>query len=161
MSKLLGDELPQDAYDALRSRVPSVVVATVSPNGYPNTTPVHLIFARDKKTILFAMAKRHQGLANIRESGKVMVCMCEEGDVNVSIRGDAKVIKETMESNNVMCALRLDVIDVKDDSTHSETISGIRYRCRTEKGEKFIESVIDELEKMEQKLEQAQRELAD
>jgi len=149
MSKSLGNELPQEAYDALRSRVPSVVLATVSSDGFPNTTPVHLLFAKDKKTILMALAKRHQGLANIRKSGKVMVCMCESNDVNVSIRGNAKVVKETMDSSSTMCAVRLDIIDIKDDSTHSETISGIRYRCRTKKGEEFITSVLDELEVME------------
>ena len=149
MSKNLGNELPKEAYDALRSRVPSVILATVSSDGFPNTTPVHLIFAKDKKTILMALAKRHQGLANIREGGKVMVCMCESKDVNVSIRGKAKVVMETMDSNNTMCAVRLDIIDIKDDSTHSQTISGIRYRCRTEKGEKFITGVLNELEEME------------
>jgi hypothetical protein len=148
MSKMLGNSLPEGAYKALRSKIPTLIVATLSPNEYPNTTPVHFIWAKDRKTILMGMARGHQGVANIRDNGKVMVCMCEDGDVNVSIRGNGKVIKEHMECNEGMCVIQVNIVDIKDDSTHSETTSGIRYKCRTEKGEKFIANVLEELEKM-------------
>jgi len=51
-----------------------------------------------------------------------------------------------MECSLAMCIVKAAVIDIKDDSTHSETISGIRYRCKTERGKKFIQDVFDELE---------------
>ena len=130
----------------LRSKIPSVVVATVSRDGEPNTTPVHLIYAKDRKTILMAMALQHQGTANIKENGKVMICMCEENDINVSVSGTARMIREPMECNKAMCIIKVDVERVKDDSTHSETTSGIRYRCVTERGEMFIREVFAELE---------------
>jgi len=51
-----------------------------------------------------------------------------------------------MECSLAMCIVKAAVIDIKDDSTHSETISGIRYRCKTERGKRFIQDVFDELE---------------
>ncbi|MFO8110311.1 MAG: pyridoxamine 5'-phosphate oxidase family protein [Thermoplasmata archaeon] len=146
MSKILGESLPEEALNMLRSKIPSVVVATVSREGEPNTTPVHLIYAKDQKTILMAMALQHQGTANIKDNGKVMICMCEENDINVSIKGKAEVVREPMECNKAMCMIKVDVANVKDDSTHSETTSGIRYRCVTERGERFIRDIFTELE---------------
>ncbi len=146
MSKILGDSLPEDVFWLLRSKVPTVVVATVSRDGRPNTTPIHLIYAKDHKSILMAIARRHQARANIKKTGLVMLCLCEEGDVNVSISGKAKVLKEHLDSSREMSLVQLDVEEIKDDSTHSETISGIRYHCVSKKGEDFIRNVFAELE---------------
>ncbi len=148
MSKMIGSSLPEDAYQTLRSRIPTVVVATVSANGYPNTTPVHLIWARDRTTLVMGVATYHQATKNIKKNPRVMISLCDEGDVNVSIRGDAKIIKEPLDCNDKICAVEVDIIDIKDDSTHSITTTGIRYKCRTEKGEEFIKGVFNELEKM-------------
>ncbi len=145
MSKILGNSLSEGLYDLLRSKVPTAIVATVSDES-PNTTPVHLMLAKDKNTLLMAMARQHTGTANIRNNGKVMICVCEEGDINVSIKGEATVVKEHMDCNKAMCVVKVKVQEIKDDSTHSETTCGIRYRCRTEKGESFIKSIFAELE---------------
>ncbi len=148
MSKILGDSLPDDAYRILRDRLTTTVVATVSPDGSPNTTPVHLLTAKDPKTLLMAMAIRHQGTQNIRENGMAMVCFCEQGDINVSIKGTGRVVREPMECNKAMCVVQLDVTEVKDDSTHSRTTTGIRYQCMQAKSIQFIADVFDELEGM-------------
>ena len=145
---MAGERLPVDAFRLLTNRVPVVIVATVSPNSYPNTTPVHLAWAKDRKTLLLAMARGHQGTANIKETGKAMVCICEEGDANYSIRGKAAVLKEHMDCNEGMCVIQLDIIDVKDDSTHSETTSGIRWRFKSERGRRFVDDVFAELERI-------------
>lgn len=146
MSKILGESLPAEAFEMLRSKVPTVVVATVSSDGMPNTTPVHLTYAKNPETILMGMALRHRGTSNIKDNGNVMLCMCEKGDVNVSIKGKAKVIREPMLCNKAMCIVQVDVESVKDDSTHSETTTGIRYRCVSERGERFIQKIFEELE---------------
>ncbi len=147
MSKILGDSLSEEVFWLLRSKVPTVVLATVSGDGRPNTTPIHLIYAKDRKRILMAIARRHQGRANIKKTGKVMLCLCEEGNINVSISGTASVIKEHLDSSREMSLVLLDVEEVKDDSTHSETISGIRYHCVSKRGDEFIKRVFAELEK--------------
>ncbi len=147
MSKILGNSLPDEVLKMLRSKIPTVVVATVSEDGTPNTTPIHLIYAKDSKTILMAMALQHKGTSNIKDNRDVMICMCEKGDINVSIKGKGKVVREPMICNKAMCIVQVDIEFVKDDSTHSETTSGIRYRCVTERGENFIQEVFTELEK--------------
>lgn len=149
MSEILGSSLPENAYNLLRSKIPTVIVATVSEHGRPNTTPIHLIWAIDRKTIIMGMAKRHDGTKNIKDNGKAMICMCEEGDVNVSIYGRAEVMKETMDCNEHMSIVKLDVEEVKDDSTHSRTTSGIRWESQTPAGDKFIEDIFNELESTE------------
>ncbi|MDI6708686.1 MAG: pyridoxamine 5'-phosphate oxidase family protein [Candidatus Thermoplasmatota archaeon] len=146
MSKILGEELSEEAIKQLNARESTVIVATISENGYPNTTPVHLITAVNKKTLLLAMNRNHQGVINIRRNPKIMINLCEKGDLNISIRCNAEVFKEEMNCNPAMCVVKSTIIDIKDDSTHSETISGIRYRCRTERGKKFISDVFDELD---------------
>lgn len=146
MSKLLGDRLDELALKQFRARESTVVVATITENGYPNTTPVHLITALNEKTLLLAMNRNHQGVINIRREPRIMISLCEKNDLNISIRCNAWVGKEKMDCNPAMCIVKANVVDIKDDSTHSETISGIRYRCRTERGKKFIQAVFDELD---------------
>ena len=146
MSKIIGEALDEKSFKQFRARESTVVVATITDNGYPNTTPVHLITAVNKKTLLLAMNRNHQGVINIRHEPKIMLSLCEKNDLNISIRCDAEVFKERMECNPAMCIVKAGIIDIKDDSTHSETTRGIRYRCRTEKGKRFIQDVFDELE---------------
>jgi len=145
MSKVLGNVLDETAFRQFNARQSTVIVATVSGDGYPNTTPVHLIIAFDRSTLLMGMNQKHQGVANIRSSGKVMINLCEQDDLNISIRCDASVFLEKMQCNPHMCVVKAEILEIKDDSTHSETTSGIRYRCRTEKGAVFIKGVFEEL----------------
>ena len=146
MSKIIGEAIDEKSFKQFRAMESTVVVATITDNGYPNTTPVHLITAVNKKTLLLAMNRKHQGVINIRHEPKIMLSLCEKNDLNISIRCDAEVFKERMECNPAMCIVKAGIIDIKDDSTHSETTRGIRYRCRTEKGKRFIQDVFDELE---------------
>jgi len=100
----------------------------------------------NKKTLLLAMNRKHQGVINIRQNPKTMLSLCEKDDLNISVKCNMAVFKEKMECNPAMCIVKAGIIDIKDDSTHSETTCGIRYRCRTERGKSFIHDVFDELE---------------
>jgi hypothetical protein len=146
MSRILGNRLPANALAQLRAKESTAILATNNPSGYPHTMPVHLMFAPDERTILVALRLGHQSVENIRCDGRVVLCLCEHDDLNVSIRGDAAVVRGPALSNRNMCIVKIDVSDVKDDSTHSETVSGIRYRCRTGAGTQFIARMFEELE---------------
>lgn len=146
MSKSLGAELDEQAFKQLRARETTTVVATISDNGFPNTTPVHLITALNKKTLLMALNRNHQAVKNIRRNPKIMISLCEKEDLNISIRCNAKIFLEVTKCNSAMCIIKADIIDIKDDSTHSDTICGIRYKCNSEQGVKFIRDVFNELE---------------
>ncbi len=146
MSKNLGTELSEHAIRQLRARESTFIVATISDNGYPNTTPVHFISAIDKNNLLMALNRNHQGVKNIRKNPKIMISLCEKDDLNISIRCKAEVFLEVMKCNSAMCIIKSEIIDIKDDSTHSDTICGIRYKCNSDRGVKFIKNVFDELE---------------
>ncbi len=148
MSKKLGDTLSDKAIAQFNARESSVVIATVSEDGFPNTTPVHLIIARDPQTLLFGISINHLGTSNIRANPKIMISLCEKDDLNISIKCRAKVIREKLDCNPGMCVVEAKIAAIKDDSTHSRTISGIRYECKTERGAKFIQDVFNELEKI-------------
>ncbi len=148
MSKSLGRILDDTAIKQLNARESTVIVATVSEDGYPNTTPVHLIIAKNPQTLLFALGRGHQATANIRVNPKIMVSLCEKNDLNISMKCNAGIIHEEVACNNGMCVVEAKIEAIKDDSTHSRTISGIRYECKTDRGEKFIQDVFNELHTM-------------
>ncbi|MBN2785604.1 MAG: pyridoxamine 5'-phosphate oxidase family protein [Pontiellaceae bacterium] len=148
MSRSLGCVLDERAMDQLNAEESTVILATVSPDGYPNTTPVHLAVAKDPRTLLLGLSVHHRGTENIRANPYVMICLCEKNDLNISMKCQAKVVAERLNSNRAMCAVEARVIEIKDDSTHSRTTSGIRYACKTEKGEVFIRDVFRELKGM-------------
>lgn len=145
MSKYLGKLLDDAAMKQLNARESSVVVATVSEDGYPNTTPVHLIIAKDSQTLLFALGLGHQATANIRINPKIMISLCEKNDLNISMKCNAVILREKVACNPGMCVVEARIEAIKDDSTHSRTISGIRYECKTDRGAKFIQDVFNEL----------------
>ena len=148
MSKYLGEFLDDTSIKQLNARESTVVVATVSDDGYPNTTPVHLIIAKDSETLLLGLGLGHQATANIRLNPKIMISLCEKNDLNISIKCNARIICEKMDSNTGMCVVEAKVKAIKDDSTHSKTVSGIRYVCKTDRGERFIREVFDELNEL-------------
>jgi len=43
VSKIIGEALDEKSFKQFRARESTVVVATITDNGYPNTTLVHLI----------------------------------------------------------------------------------------------------------------------
>jgi hypothetical protein len=145
MSKILGDQLDDQTMAILGSRIPTVIVATTSPDGYANTTPIHLVHVKDPRTVYLAMARRHQGVKNITENGKCMVNLVEGPNMAVSFKGNAHVLRDVMECSKPMCVVQVDVLEVKSDRTHVEVSTGIRHYCRTDAGEKFCSDVFDEM----------------
>jgi len=95
---ILGNELPQEAFDLLNKEITTVVIATVDKDGFPHTAPFHWIVAKDKKTLRVGINPRHKTYENIKRDGKVMVCVIDEENIAIGIKGRAQVIKAKMES---------------------------------------------------------------
>jgi hypothetical protein len=111
------DELPQNAYELLRTKPIDVVIATVDEDGFPRTAPYGLIRALDRKTLRVGIGPGKRTYANIVRNGKVMVCVLAEGNIALGIRGRARVIKERMESWNIHVAMiEIDILEVKSDA---------------------------------------------
>lgn len=115
--EVLGDELPQNAYELLRTKPVDVVIATVDEDGFPRTAPYGLIRALDRKTLRVGIGPSKRTYANIVRNGKVMVCVLAEGNIALGIRGRARVIKERMESWNLHVAMiEINILEVKSDA---------------------------------------------
>ena len=100
--QVLGDELPQDAYELLRTQAVDVVIATVDEDGFPRTAPYGLVRALDRKTLRVGIGPSKRTYANIVRDGKVMVCVLAEGNIALGIRGHARVIKERRARSSLM-----------------------------------------------------------
>jgi len=67
--KFLGDELPENAYELLRTKPIDVVIATVDEDGFPRTSPYGLIRALDRKTLRVGFGPGKRMYANIVRDG--------------------------------------------------------------------------------------------
>ncbi len=148
MSKLIGDSLPQEAVDLFNKELTTVILSTVTPEGFPHAMPVHLLAAPDGRTIRMALMNAHQTTGNIRDNGKAFITVAEGTDICLGIKGTAKVVREPMEGNPVMCMVEFKVEQVKSDTTPTVIVTeGIRTRHRSDKTAGFFRAMFDELYK--------------
>jgi len=146
MSKILGNTLPPEVKDLFNRETTSVVLSTLTPEGYPHAMPVHLLCAPDEKTILMALVKNHQSTLNIKDNGKAMITALDGEDIAVGIKGAAKVVKEPMDANKAMVAIEFQVQEVKSDTTPTVIVTqGVRFKHRSEKTSDFFRTCFDEL----------------
>jgi hypothetical protein len=115
--QVLGDELPLNAFQLLHDHTTNAVLATVDENGYPRTAPFGLICAINRKTLRVGMNAKHRTYANILRDGKVMVCVMDADNISLGIRGDARVIKEGMDSIPWRVGIiEIAIVEVKSDA---------------------------------------------
>ena len=119
-------ELSQDVIDVINRQATIVVVATVDEDGSPRTAPFGWLYAKDSRTLLFVTSRNHDTYRNIVRSGRVMVCLIEEGNIAVSIGGDARVRKERLDALEGIAMVEINVTGIKSDVTGvANIISGI------------------------------------
>ena len=128
-NKILGNEIPEEAVSLLQKGITTAIIATVDKDGYPRTTPFGWITAKDKATLRVAVNPNHRTFENISRDGKVMVCVIDEGNISLGIKGNAKVIKERMESPSWHVSIvEINVLEVKSDALIAWPIThGIRW----------------------------------
>jgi uncharacterized pyridoxamine 5'-phosphate oxidase family protein len=147
MSEIIGREIPQDIQDYLNSEKESFVLATINcETGYPHTTPVHLIKVPDSRKMFIAIAKAHQAYQNIQRDQRVMLSLLGEGDRALSIRGNAKIVRDPMEGNKFMAGIQIDVLELKSDTTPTVKVErGVQTAFRSSKTPEFFRAMFDEL----------------
>ncbi len=120
--KILGRELPQTAFLLLRKEVyprTTVVIATVDRDGNPRTAPFW-IASKDRKTLKAYMRPQQVTYQNIKRDGRVMVCVVEEGNMAIGIKGRAKFITDHV--------AEIKIEEVKSDTLPWMTImQGVRF----------------------------------
>lgn len=148
MSKVIGDTLPREVVDLFNKELTTVVVSTMTSEGFPHAMPVHLLAAPDNKTIRMALVKVHQTTANIKNNGKAFITVLDGPDLAVGIKGSARVVREPMEGNAAMCMIEFKVEEIKSDTTPTVIVKeGVRTEHRTPKTAEFFRTMFDELYK--------------
>jgi len=146
MSKILGNVLTPQIVELINSQSIVVVIATVSEDLMPNTTPIHLITAPSNKKLRMAVARMHQAYKNIKTNNNVMINILEVDDTAVSIKGVANIIKDPMEGNKAMAMLEIDVKEIKEDTTPTLIVSGgVKTKIRSKKTPNFFRVMFEEL----------------
>lgn len=144
--RILGSELSREAFNLLNREITTVVIATVDEDGSPRTAPFHWIVAKDKKTLRVAVNPRHVTYENIKRDGRVMVCVMDQENLAIGIKGRAQVIKEDMESVPwPIIMVELKIGEVKSDAlTWLPIKHGVRFET-TKKVKSLMRKAFDEL----------------
>lgn len=126
----------------------TIILSTVTSEGFPHAMSVHLISAPDDKTVRMALASKHKTTENIKDNGKAFITVLEGTDIAVSMKGAAKVIREPMEGNSAMAMIEFKVEEIKSDTTPTVIVTdGVRSKHRTDKTKDFFRAMFDELNK--------------
>jgi len=148
MSKIIGDTLPPEVVELFNKELTTVIVSTVTPEGFPHAMPVHLLVAPDGRTVRMALVKAHQTTTNIKDNGKSFITVLDGPDLAVGIRGVARVVREPMEGNAAMCMIEFNVEQVKSDTTPTVVVTeGVRTKHRSPKTAEFFRVMFDEMYK--------------
>ncbi|ADG82187.1 pyridoxamine 5'-phosphate oxidase family protein [Thermincola potens] len=146
MSKIIGDSLPPELFELFKQEATTVIVSTISEDGYPHALPVHLLTAKDNKTVRMALMKGHQTTQNIKINGKAFITVLEGPDIALGIKGTARVVREPMEGNAAMVMVEFNVEEVKSDTTPTVVVvQGVRTLHRSAKTAQFFRTMFDEL----------------
>jgi len=124
-----SNELSQEVIDLINRQATIVVVATVDEDGSPRTAPFGWVYAKDGRTLRFSTSRGHDTYKNIVRDGRVMICLLEEGNTAISIKGDARVCKEQLSTREHCAMVELDIKSIKSDVTGvASVISGIKCK---------------------------------
>jgi len=126
-------ELPAYVFDLLlksnRAINPVAIVATIDPDGAPRTAPFGSLRAVNPRLLRLACNRHHDTYSNLCRDARVSVAVLAPGEVAVSIRGRARVVKHGMAVGEYLNVLEIDVEEVKNDMMRRGAIeSGIGFR---------------------------------
>jgi hypothetical protein len=142
----LGSELNATLIDLLKKRINTVIIATIDADCQPHTAPFHFITVYDSKHLRVAISKLHQTLQNINETGDVAIAILDEGDIAVTLKGTAHLVKETMDVDNNLSVIEVAIVEIsKNNSNDFFVTQGIRIRHKNEASLHYACKVFQEL----------------
>ena len=149
MAKHIGIKLPDDLVEVLKKGEVVAVLATFSEKGLPHTTPVQILYPKDRDSILMSIHKDHAGYHNMVWQKKVMLSFLASNNIAYSILGRAGVVRAPSEIHPLMNIVRIDIIDIKDDrSILTKVESGVKWRYTSEEAKEVVDSLLDELQRL-------------
>lgn len=141
-------ELPDEAFSALhkpnRGINPIVIVATVDVDGFPRTAPFGSLRAITPGLLRLCCNRHHDTYTNLCRDGRVMVAVLAPPDIAVGIRGQARVVKEKMNTGDHLAILEIDIEEVKNDMMDRGKIeSEIRFMPPEDLREFYIGAIAE------------------
>ena len=100
----------------------------------PHAIPVSTAHRADPMRIVFALARRRDSLARLREHPAVALCVLGEG-VAFTAEGEAAVLREELGASPHVAAIELRVTRVQDHLADGRTdmLDGARWRFTSER----------------------------
>ncbi len=126
---------------------PVTIVATVDADGAPHAAPFGSVRAVTPRLLRMISLHHHDTYANLCRDGRVMVALVAPPSIAVSIRGQARVVRERMKANDHSAILEIDIEEVKNDMVAGAIGSAITFFPRDEHRDWF-EAVLAEVEDM-------------
>jgi hypothetical protein len=95
--------------------------------GAPHAIPVSAVVRAGPGRVLLGLARSRESLARLRADPAVALAMLAEGDVAVTVYGEARVLPEELVEG--VCAVEVDVREVQDHHRPTFVIeAGVRWR---------------------------------
>jgi flavin reductase (DIM6/NTAB) family NADH-FMN oxidoreductase RutF len=146
LSLILGTELNTTLSDLLKKRINTVIIASIDADCRPHTAPFHYLTVQDNKHLRIAISKFHQTLQNIIQIGDVAVAILDEGDIAVSLKGKARLVKETMDADKNLAIIEIEIDEIhKNNSSDFFVTQGIRIRHKNEASLHYSCQIFQEL----------------
>jgi hypothetical protein len=101
-----------------------VVLASVSPEGVPSTALCSWIVAKGPQRLMMALDKRSSAYTSIAAGSNQIALEVMADNILLSIRGDADVVRESLDTVPFPCALV--GVDVKEIRNHM--VSGLKFQ---------------------------------
>lgn len=123
MANLIEPELTSELFEFLQKEC-FVLISTIDhKTGGPYVSAVSWVFAKNHKTVYFAIDNRSNVFQNIKENPTTVMNVIA-GESTYSITGNAKIIQDRMEGIPLKLALiQLDIISVRDVMFYGSKIS--------------------------------------
>jgi len=141
MSKLIGDQLPDDLYQRLlgndleQSGEKVILLATVDDGGWPHLAMLSYfeVIAKDRRNLRLATYKGSRTTRNMQANGKATVSIVDERSAYY-VKGNVEEIAREMECSPQNSKLNLRVEQVLADAANEEfepgayVASGVTYK---------------------------------
>ena len=145
-------KLPKEVFAVLRkpNRAinPVAIVATVDPDGAPHTAPFASLRAVTPKLLRLVSWRGHNTYNNLCHDARVMVALLAPPNIAISIRGQARVVRERMNADESHAIVEIDVEEVKNDMIRGVVIDKIIMISVIEERKDWFQAVLGEVEEM-------------
>jgi hypothetical protein len=146
MMKNIGIEIPQEVYDILKTEKSFCFLTTYTEKGTPHLTPVHLLYPKNRESIVFAILNNHPGYLNMVWQKKALFSVFQENNTVCHLLCRAGILRAPSRVHPLMHIAQIDIIDVVEEQTLFVSIeSGIQWKYISEDAKTLGEALMKEI----------------